>query len=116
MQVDYLTLSDGRRVRIMWNMNALGDFTRATGKEISDLSGGRADVGTLRTIAWCAAKEGEAAEGKFLELTEEQFGRLMSMSCIVQFSEILATQSGGAGQKKSPDRGRQPLIFFRKKD
>ena len=109
MQADYLNLTDGRRVRIMWNMNALGEFVTLTGQEVSDLSAGRADVGTLKTIAWCAAKEGEMADNRSFELTEEQFGRLMSMANIVQFTEILVRQSG---QKKSP--GRRPLIFFRK--
>ena len=115
MPADYLTLNDGRKVRIMWNMNALGDFSKTTGHEISDLSGGRVDVNTLRTIAWCAAKEGEIADGRNLDLTEEQFGRLMDMINIVQFSEILAGQSSGSGQKKSPERGRQPWIQFRKR-
>lgn len=113
MKADYLTLTDNRRVRVLWNMNALGDFTAVTGTEMSELAGGRADVNKLRTIAWCAAKEGEAADGKDLGLNEHEFGRLMSMQNIVEFSEILARQSNGAAQKKSPDN--HPLNFFRRK-
>ena len=99
-------------VRILWNMNALGEFTKVSGKEMTDLAEGKADVNNLRTIAWCSAKEGEAADGKELKMDEIQFGREMTMASIVEFSEILASQSGNNGQKKSP-KGRIPQLFFR---
>jgi len=114
MKADYLTLTDGRRVRVEFNMNALDMFVKVTGKEMSDLTDGKADVGTLRTIAWCSAKEGEIIEGRELGIDEIHFGRLMNMANIIEFSEILASQSDTGHQKKSPERGRIPRIFFRK--
>ncbi len=113
MKAEYINLSDGRRVRIEWNMNALAEFTALTGREITDLTGGTADIKLLRAIAWCGAKEGEAADGKDLGLDETGFGRLMNMKSIVEFSEILTRQIGG--QKKSPYQEKKPLIFFRKR-
>jgi len=116
MKPEYITLSDGRRVRIEWNMNALGEFTSLTGKEMADMLNmkeGRADIKTLRIIAWCAAMEGEAADGKSLGLNEIEFGRLMTMHSIVEFSGILAKQSSGAEKKNQAPR-RFPLIHFRK--
>lgn len=115
MKNDYLTLTNGRTVRIMFNMNALHDVSQLAGIEITDLASGKADIGVLRTIAWCSAIEGEKAEGKELGLSEIEFGRLMNMSQIVAFSAILTEQSGGGGQKKSPERGKLPRIFFRKR-
>lgn len=115
MKADYLILADGRSVRILWNMNALGAFTKITGKEMTDLLDGKADINALRTIAWCSAVEGEAADGKELELDENQFGRLISMEGIVAFSAILTSQSSNSGQKKSSAKGRSPRIFFRKR-
>jgi hypothetical protein len=115
MKHNYLILSDGRSVRIEWNMNALGNFTAITGKDISELKDGKTDINALRTIAWCSAVEGEALDGKELGLNEIEFGRLMSMANIIAFSEILISQSSSE-QKKSPAKGRSPLIFFRKKD
>lgn len=115
MKADYLTLADGRRVRILFNMNALGDVKNKTGIEMTDLAEGKADINLLRTIAWCSAIEGEAADGKELGLNEVEFGRLMTMAGIVEFSAILTEQSGNGGQKKSPERGRFPLIHFRRK-
>lgn len=113
MKADYLTLSDGRQVRVLWNMNALGEWTRITGKEMNELAGGKANVDELRTIAWCAAREGEEADGRKLDLDEIQFGRLMDMAAIVKFVEILNNQTAGANQKKSPPNN--PLkIFLRK--
>jgi len=115
MKADYLELTNGRKVRIMWNMNALGEFTRVTGKEMTDLAEAKADVDTLRTIAWCSASEGEEAEGRTLDLDEKQFGRLIDMAGIVMFSEILTEQTQGAAQKKSKAPTKFPLIHFRKK-
>lgn len=111
---DYLQLTDGRRVRIMFNMNALGDFTLLTGKEITEFSNNKADISTLRTIAWCAAKEGEEADGRKLELNEMEFGRLIDMAALVMFSQILASQTSTSEQKKNADRGSFPRIFRRK--
>jgi len=114
MKPAYLKLSDNREVRIFFNMNALCEVTALTGIEMNDLAGGRADIKTLRAIAWCSAVEGEAAEGKELGLTLEQFGRLMTMECIVEFSKILTEQSTNSGQKKSEAPHKSPLMFFRK--
>lgn len=116
MTAEYITLANGRRVRVFWNMNALGEFTRITGKEMTDLADGKADISTLRTIAWCSAVEGERLDGKELGLTEIEMGGLMSMQCIVAFSGILTAQSGVADQqKKSQSPGRFPQILFRRK-
>lgn len=112
MKPQYLKLTDGREVRIMWNMNALGKFTKLTGKEMTDLA--KPDINDLRTVAWCSAIEGEEADGRELELSEVQFGRLIDMAGIVKFSEILTEQAGGV-QKKSPAPGNSPLNFFRRK-
>jgi len=112
MKAEYIELDGGRRVRILWNMNALGEFTELTGIEMSDLAGGKAKINELRTMAWCSAKEGEVAEGKELGLSEIEFGRLMTMASIVEFSAILTRQSG---QKKSPtEHLKFPRTFFRK--
>jgi hypothetical protein len=99
MKAEYIELTDGRKVRILWNMIALGAFTALTGKELTDLE--KPDVKTLLTIAWCAAKEGEEADGRELELNEKEFGRMMSMACVVSFSQILANQASITVQKKS---------------
>lgn len=113
MRNDYLILANGRRVRIAWNMNALDEFVKTTGKELSELTGGKADIALLRTVAWCCAKEGEATEGKELSLTEVEFGRLMSMGAITAFVEIFRDQTATSDQKKSSLGIRFPKIHFR---
>ena len=115
MNPDYLTLSDGRRVRVEWNMNALSEFVAITGRELTDFATNKADIKTLRTIAWCSAVEGEDADGKKLGLTEIEFGRLMSMAAITLFSEILTRQIQGT-QKKSGNKFRFPPVNFRVRD
>lgn len=114
MKPEYITLNNGRKVRIEWNMNAVAEYTAISGRELTDLTAGKADVLTLRTIAWCAAQEGEAADGKELGMNDVELGRLMSMAAMVQFSEILTRQMQGT-QKKSVSLLRFPPILFRKK-
>jgi hypothetical protein len=112
MKADYLTLANDRKVRIMWNMNAFGKFTQITGKEIIDF-GSKVPVNMLRTIAWCSAIEGEKADGKELNLSEEEFGRLITMTGIVEFSAIL-TDQGNNTQKKNHPKNFFQKIHFRK--
>ena len=104
MKADYLDLTDGRRVRVAWNMNALAEFVQLTGKDLSDLSGKNVDIGILRTIAWLSAREGEEIEGRVLELNEKEFGRLLDMSGVVAFGHILAKQTAGISAEKKNRR------------
>jgi hypothetical protein len=114
MKAYYLTLADGKTVRIMFNMNALGEVSRLTGIELIDLAKLKVDMNTIRAIAWCSAVEGEALEGKTLKLTEDEFGRQMTMGGVIAFTAILKEQISGLDQKKSPKRGKFPRIFFRR--
>ena len=116
MKPQYINLSDGRKIRIEFNMNSLGNFTQITGKELSDLPDSKADILMLRVLSWCTAVEGEQADGRELDLDEVRFGRLMNMQAMVEFSKILAEQSQTALQKKSEPPTRSPGIFFRKKN
>jgi hypothetical protein len=117
MKPAYLTLDNGKTVRIMWNMNATGEFTKITGRDLADLDDGRADVNQLRTIGWCSAVEGEDADGKDLGMTEKEFGRQLSLGKVVELAKIIVEQSGNDGQKKSPARKEIfPKIHFRKKE
>lgn len=115
MKPQYINLSDGRKIRIEFNMNSLGNFTQLTGKELADLPNSKADILMLRVLSWCTAVEGEQADGRTLDLDEVQFGRLMNMQAMVEFSKILAEQSQTAAQKKSDSPRRSPMTFFRSK-
>lgn len=114
MKADYLTLTDGRKVRVEWNMNSLAEFTKLTGIEMTDLATKKADVELLRTIAWCCAVEGEEADGKSLGLTEKELGRLIDLPGVLEFTRIFSQQSSNMAEKKSAAPGKSPLMFFRK--
>ena len=114
MKPDYMNLSDGRRVRVEFNMNALGDFTSRTGNDLSDLATKKADIPILKTLALCAISEGENIEGRKFDVDEIGLGRLMGMVEIVRFSEILAAQTNPGEQKKSEPPNRLKRIFYRK--
>lgn len=100
MAPDYLILTNERKVRMLFNMNAIEIFTATTGKEVSELEG-KTDIATLRTLAHAMAVEGEDADGRKFELTDLEFGRLVSIQNIVQIKEIIERQAGQL-EKKSP--------------
>ena len=96
----YLTLTDGTIVRVQLNMNAIGEFTSMTGKELFDLSA-KPDVNLLRSVAWCAVREGQLCDGHEFTPTEVEFGRLVDFKGITEFSKILASQISTSAEKKS---------------
>jgi len=114
MKPDYLTLSNGRKVRIEWNMNSMGQYVNITGNELTEFKSKKADINTMRKIAWLSAVEGELCDGKELGLDENQFCRLMNMPAIIEFSRILTEQSSLAIQKKRESHNRWPRILKRK--
>jgi len=108
----YLTLADGRKVRAEWDMNAMYDFTILTGKDLSDLAMAKSDLGLLRTIAYCAIKEGEAIDGREFDITEIELGRLIGVKELVAFLEILSEMTD-VEQKKSEPPKRLLKMFTR---
>jgi hypothetical protein len=114
MKKHYLTLADGREVRVEWNMNSAGEFTKLTGKELSELNPASVDIATLKTIALCAIREGEDSDGRKFEADEKTLGKLMGMPQIIKFAQILNEQSDTGEQKKSEPPNKLKQIFFRK--
>jgi hypothetical protein len=115
MKADYLTLTNGRKVRIEWNWNAVKSWTRSTGKVLADLASLKAGPDDMLSIAYHSAIEGEEADGRELGLTEKEFGRLINMQGIIEFSKILTEQATTEEQKKSKAPPKSPRIFFRNK-
>lgn len=115
MKADYITLVDGRVVRVEWNMNSLGQFTSITGMGLPDLINITSDINALRTLAWCCVMEGEAIEGKELGLTETGFGRLIIMANIIELTKILTSQFNVGVKKKEPEKGKPPRVLMRGK-
>jgi hypothetical protein len=115
MKAEYISLTNGRKIRIEWNWNTVAEWTARTGREITDLNDGKADVSQMRTIAYCCAVEGESIDGKELGMSEVEFGRLVNMQGIVDFAKILTSQALLAEQKKSEAPTKLQKIFLRKK-
>ena len=102
---DYLILEDGKKVRVLFSMNAVEQFTRESGIEITDLTQIKADVSVFRKLAHICVQEGEAADGHKFELDEISFGRLMNIPSMTQFSAIIAKQSAGVQKKTATSAG-----------
>jgi hypothetical protein len=115
MKAEYLTLTDGRKVRLEWNWNAVNEWSNVSGKELLDLAKGKAKGSDMLTIVYQAAVEGERIDGKDLALTEKEFGGLINMQGIINASNIITSQSSTLAQKKSEAPNRLQKIFFRRK-
>jgi hypothetical protein len=115
MKADYLVLKNGQKVRFEWNVNSLGAFTKDTGIEMTDMANGRADIFTLRKLAWYMAVEGEEIEGRTFDISEVELGRLMTQGNLIEFVQIFKEQANTSEQKKSPAMKRFPRVLFRKK-
>jgi hypothetical protein len=103
MKAEYIRLIDGRRVRILFNINSIVVFTNESGFDLADMAGSR-DVAVFRQLAYACAVEGEATEGRDLALNEIEFGRLMSVENMTQFKEILESQGVSNAKNKGPER------------
>jgi hypothetical protein len=102
MKPDYLTLINGRKIRILFNMNAVGEIKKATGLELVELGKVDKDLDIIRTIVYICANEGERADGKDLGMSEVDLGGMMSISNMVEFAEIFSRQGFQQAQKKRP--------------
>jgi hypothetical protein len=114
MKPAYLKLTNGKEVRVEWNMNSLGAFTKDTGIEMTDLAKGKADMFILRKVAWYMAKEGEEIDGRSFDMTEVELGRNLDQEGVIVFARIFADQAKTSGQKKNLPQ-KSPMIFFRKR-
>jgi hypothetical protein len=74
----YLTLTNQKKIRVIWNESAEKKFTELVGKEMILFADGSASPSEMLTFAWCAAVEGEAADNRELGLTEKELGRIMN--------------------------------------
>ena len=90
---EYLEFDDGRRICLMWNADAMLHFLDVTGHDLTDIKNIPNDLRTLKTIAWCCAKEGERSEGRKFEMTEEEFSRILPVSMIFKLTQAITALS-----------------------
>ena len=84
MEKYYLTLSNDRKVRLDYTSHAAREFMKRKCNKLR-----KYDALELRFIMWYFATDGEKADGKDLELSEVEFGRLIDMSAILEFNRIV---------------------------
>lgn len=107
-----IKLDNGREVKLLFNLNALEIYCDATGLGLESLEMKKADIKTLKMVCWAAAKEGEASEGRELDLIPETFGRLVTPAILTEMVSIITPQL--TGKKKAEEKGRSPRMFFRR--
>jgi hypothetical protein len=108
----YLELSNGRKVRLAWNVDSEAEYLSICGQGVKAYIAGILSPALLRTMAWVMAKEGERLDQRTLELNEIEFGRLMSMNVSYEFGIIMVELVGASS--KTPYQEKPPAIHFRK--
>jgi len=92
MRKFYITLSNGKKVRLFFKSELLVEFVKLIGKDFSYYTDGllRGDYMMSESIAlaWLMAIEGERLDGKELGLNKDEFGRFMSIQSTNEFLAI----------------------------
>jgi hypothetical protein len=86
----YLILTNERKIRVTCNEATVKRFTELVNREIESFADGSATFAEIRTFAWCAAKEGEALDGRNFTLTEVELVRLMDAHAMYKLAEMCA--------------------------
>lgn len=105
MKDNKLELVSGRKINLLLNMNALINYSETTGKDLESLEMKTTDIRAFRDLGWAMAAEGEAAEGRELGMTLEEFGREVTPGMIVRIVEIMRPQLEGKKKVQMETKG-----------
>lgn len=102
LKPEYLDIN-GRKLRVEVNWNTICDFSFLTGVDFNDFcqmaSDGKVTPKDLRTMLYCAIKEGERMDGRPFELTELDLGEGIRPGIIIMFVEIFTRQWNDSKKK-----------------
>lgn len=91
----YVTLLNGKRVRVVYNMSVFEELVRIVGKEqYKRLASGKiTDLASWKIIYFIMVREGEAADGRQFKLTADELWKLVSFSHAKEFASIINSES-----------------------
>lgn len=91
----FVTLLDGSRVRVVYNMSVFEELVRIVGKDqYKRLSSGKiVDLASWKIVYHVMVKEGEAADGRKFKLSADELWRLVSFSHAKEFAAIINSES-----------------------
>jgi hypothetical protein len=106
MLADYVTLADGRKVRIEINLDTMIAWQRDTGQDLPEIDNVYKNASLLKALAYAGAQVGEQLDGRVLELTADEFSSLCRVNQVLQFVQAIKNQSVQVEKKKDP-RGKR---------
>lgn len=109
---NYLILGDGRKVRVLFNMNVLESLSRESGIAANDLDQIRNNIALLRKLLYHCIREGELADRRNFNLDEISCGRLMSIPAITRFSDIMGRLLSAETEESSRPRRRWAIKLW----
>lgn len=106
----YITLISGRKVRIVWNEQLRNKLIEAYSKaELEEAMKG--SVTFAGELFFMMAKEGEKAEGNDLAMDIKEFGRLVSISVLLEFVETAKNMINEFNNDMYQEK--LPKVYFR---
>ena len=102
-----MTLINGQRVRVVYNMSVFEELVRIVGKnQYQRLASGKiTDLASWKIIYFIMVREGEAADGRQFKLTADELWKLVSFSHAKEFVAIINSESEAiAGMKMATSK------------
>ena len=103
----YVTLLNGKRVRVCYNMSVFEELVRIVGKEqYKRLASGKiTDLASWKIIYFIMVREGEAADGRQFKLSADELWKLVSFSHAKEISSMITSESEAiAGMKMATSK------------
>lgn len=109
-QSQYITLEDGRKVRIVWNEQLRKKLIETYAKaELEEAMKGSATF--AGELFYMMAQAGEKAEGNDLAMNIKEFGRLVSIPVLLEFVEKAKGMINEFNNQRYQER--PPKVYFR---
>lgn len=109
-QKRYITLLSGRSVRIVWNEQSRKRLIETYSKaELEEAMKGSATF--AGELFYMMAQEGEKAEGNDLAMDIKEFGRLVSISTLLEFVEMAKNMINEFNNDRYQEK--LPKVYFR---
>lgn len=106
----YITLISGRKVRIVWNEQLRNKLIEAYSKaELEEAMKGSATF--AGELFYMMAQEGEKVEGNDLAMDIKEFGRLVSISTLLEFVEAAKNIINEFNNERYQEK--PPKVYFR---
>jgi len=104
MLADYMSLADGRKVRVEINLDTMIAWQGITGRDLAVIDDVKKDAVLLKALAFSSIQVGEQMDKRVFEVTLDEFGGLFRVAQVMQYIPIMNRQSVIEEKKSVPQK------------